>query len=116
MPTTTPPAYARVHDRAADYDRRNVFFTEDLDELKASGYLRTLVPVELGGLGLKLRATANARFVVDQAIRVTGGSAYSMSSELGRLYRDVLAGGFHPSNEDSVHSTVATALLGPLAP
>ena len=64
--------------------------------------------------GLKLRATQNARYVVDQAVRVAGGSSYSASSELGRLYRDVLAGGFHPSNEDSVHSTVASALLGPL--
>ncbi|MHA6668698.1 acyl-CoA dehydrogenase family protein [Homoserinimonas sp. A447] len=64
--------------------------------------------------GLKLRATENARFVVDQAIRVSGGSSYFTASELGRLYRDVLAGGFHPSNEDSVHQTVATALLGPL--
>ncbi|WP_349898338.1 acyl-CoA dehydrogenase family protein [Parafrigoribacterium soli] len=67
-------------------------------------------------VGLKLRATASAKFVVEQAIRVAGGSAYSASSELGRLYRDVLAGGFHPSNEDSAHATVATALLGPLAP
>ena len=64
--------------------------------------------------GLKLRATENARFVVDQAIRVSGGSSYFTTNELGRLYRDVLAGGFHPSNEDSVHQTVATALLGPL--
>jgi alkylation response protein AidB-like acyl-CoA dehydrogenase len=66
--------------------------------------------------GLKLRATANARYVVDQAVRVAGGAAYSASSELGRLYRDVLAGGFHPSNEDSAHSAVATALLGPIVP
>jgi len=64
--------------------------------------------------GLKLRATQNARFVVDQAIRVSGGSSYFTSSELGRLYRDVLAGGFHPSNEDSVHAAVASAVLGPL--
>lgn len=64
--------------------------------------------------GLKLRATQNARFMVDQALRVAGGSAFASSSELGRLYRDVLAGGMHPSNEDSVHATVATALLGPL--
>jgi alkylation response protein AidB-like acyl-CoA dehydrogenase len=83
----------------------------DVDELvdRGSQWFRALV-------GLKLRATDNARFVVDQAIRVTSGSAYSASSELGRLYRDVLAGGFHPSNEDSAHSTAATALLGPLAP
>ncbi|MCU1506161.1 MAG: acyl-CoA dehydrogenase [Microbacteriaceae bacterium] len=81
----------------------------DVDELVDRGdqWFRALV-------GLKLRATENARFVVDQAIRVAGGAAYSSSSELGRLYRDVLAGGFHPSNEDSAHSTVAMALLGPI--
>jgi alkylation response protein AidB-like acyl-CoA dehydrogenase len=80
----------------------------DVDELADRGdqWFRALV-------GLKLRATENARFVVDQAIRVAGGAAYSSSSELGRLYRDVLAGGFHPSNEDSAHSAVAAALLGP---
>jgi alkylation response protein AidB-like acyl-CoA dehydrogenase len=81
----------------------------DVDELvdRGSQWFRALV-------GLKLRATENARFVVDKAIRVTSGSAYASSSELGRLYRDVLAGIFHPSNEDSAHATVATALLGPL--
>jgi alkylation response protein AidB-like acyl-CoA dehydrogenase len=81
----------------------------DVDELADRGdqWFRALV-------GLKLRATESARFVVDQAIRVAGGAAYSSSSELGRLYRDVLAGGFHPSNEDSAHSAVATALLGPV--
>lgn len=31
---------ARIRERAADYDRRNAFFTEDLAELKAAGYLR----------------------------------------------------------------------------
>jgi alkylation response protein AidB-like acyl-CoA dehydrogenase len=65
-------------------------------------------------VGLKSRSTRTARFVVDQAVAIAGGAAYSATSEIGRLYRDVLAGGFHPSNEDSVHSTVATALLGPI--
>ncbi|MES2094036.1 MAG: acyl-CoA dehydrogenase family protein [Actinomycetota bacterium] len=65
-------------------------------------------------VGLKSRSTRTARYVVDQAIAVAGGTAFSATSELSRLYRDVLAGGFHPSNEDSVHSTVATALLGPI--
>jgi alkylation response protein AidB-like acyl-CoA dehydrogenase len=65
-------------------------------------------------VGLKSRSTRTARYVVDQAISIAGGAAFSATSELSRLYRDVLAGGFHPSNEDSVHSTVATALLGPL--
>lgn len=67
-----------------------------------------------GLVGLKLRTTQMAKFVVDQAIRVSGGASYFSGNELGRLYRDVLAGAFHPSNEDSAHSTVASALLGPL--
>jgi len=64
--------------------------------------------------GVRLRATETAKFVVEQAVRVAGGRSYRNGDELGRLMRDVLAGAFHPSNEDSVHSTVATALLGPL--
>jgi len=73
---------------------------------RGSDWFRALV-------GVKTQATRTARFVVEQAVAVAGGAAFSNSSELGRLYRDVLAGGFHPSNEDSAHSTVATALLGP---
>lgn len=65
-------------------------------------------------VGLKIRATETAQFVVGQAVRVSGGATYFAGNELGRLYRDVLAGSFHPSNEDSAHATVATALLGPL--
>jgi alkylation response protein AidB-like acyl-CoA dehydrogenase len=67
-------------------------------------------------VGLKHRATENARFVVDQAIRVAGGSSYFAGSELGRLYRDVLAGMFHPSDPESAHATVANAWLGPVDP
>ncbi|MDQ1607751.1 MAG: hypothetical protein QOE16_483 [Microbacteriaceae bacterium] len=65
-------------------------------------------------VGLKVRATENARFVVDHAVRVSGGSTYFATSELGRLYRDVLAGLFHPSDDESAHSTVANAVLGPI--
>jgi alkylation response protein AidB-like acyl-CoA dehydrogenase len=65
-------------------------------------------------VGLKVRSTETARVVVDQAIRVTGGSAMANSSELGRLYRDVLAGMFHPSDDESAHATVASSLLGPV--
>jgi alkylation response protein AidB-like acyl-CoA dehydrogenase len=66
--------------------------------------------------GVKVRATETAKHVVDQAVRVSGGSTYFAGSELGRLYRDVLAGIFHPSDDESAHSTVATAWLGPLEP
>ena len=64
--------------------------------------------------GVKVRSTETARKVVDDAIRVSGGSSYFASNELSRLYRDVLAGIFHPSDDESAHSTMATALLGPL--
>ncbi|HWL75961.1 acyl-CoA dehydrogenase family protein [Microbacterium sp.] len=64
--------------------------------------------------GIKHRAVTMAKRVVDDAVLVAGGSSYFSSNELGRLYRDVLAGLFHPSDPESAHSTVATAWLGPL--
>ena len=65
--------------------------------------------------GVKVRSTETARKVVDDAIRVSGGSSYFASNELSRLYRDVLAGIFHPSDDESAHATMAAALLGPVA-
>jgi len=67
-----------------------------------------------GLTGAKHRATETARHVVDQALRCAGGAGYTATSELGRLQRDVLAGIYHPSDTESVHQTVAAALLGPL--
>ncbi|MCW3491902.1 acyl-CoA dehydrogenase family protein [Microbacterium sp. SSM24] len=64
--------------------------------------------------GLKHRAVVAAKSVVDDAVLVAGGSSYFAAHELGRLYRDVLAGLFHPSDPESAHATVATAWLGPL--
>ncbi|MCQ1950207.1 acyl-CoA/acyl-ACP dehydrogenase [Arthrobacter sp. zg-Y859] len=64
--------------------------------------------------GLKYRTTETARGVVETAVRVAGGRSYFRGSELERLYRDVLAGMFHPSSEDSVHGSVANAVLGPV--
>ncbi|MBN9196864.1 MAG: acyl-CoA/acyl-ACP dehydrogenase [Microbacterium sp.] len=64
--------------------------------------------------GVKHRAVTMAKQVVDDAVLVAGGSSYAAGSELSRLYRDVLAGLFHPSDPESAHATVATAWLGPL--
>jgi alkylation response protein AidB-like acyl-CoA dehydrogenase len=64
--------------------------------------------------GAKHRSTEAARYIVDQALRVAGGGGYRSTSELARLQRDVLAGIYHPSDTESIHSTVSTALLGPL--
>ncbi|GAA3650175.1 acyl-CoA dehydrogenase family protein [Microbacterium marinilacus] len=66
--------------------------------------------------GVKHRATATAKRVVDEAMLVAGGSSFFASNELSRLYRDVLAGAFHPSDPESAHSTVASAWLGPIEP
>ncbi|NKX49368.1 acyl-CoA/acyl-ACP dehydrogenase, partial [Arthrobacter deserti] len=51
--------------------------------------------------GVKIRATETARQVVELAARVCGGSGYFRGSELERLYRDVLAGLYHPSDDES---------------
>ncbi|WP_344121740.1 acyl-CoA dehydrogenase family protein [Kocuria aegyptia] len=64
--------------------------------------------------GVKHRATEAAREVVDLALRTAGGAQYSRGRELERLYRDVLAGIYHPSDSESVHAAVAKALLGPI--
>ena len=63
--------------------------------------------------GVKHRAVSTARRVVDDALLTAGGGAYSSSNELSRLYRDVLAGAFHPSDPESAHATAASAWLGP---
>ncbi|GAA4418402.1 acyl-CoA dehydrogenase family protein [Georgenia halophila] len=65
---------------------------------------------------VKSRATEVALDVVTKAVRVSGGGMYSNSNELSRLYRDVLAGLFHPSDDESVHGAWANALLGPVTP
>ena len=66
-------------------------------------------------VGLKVRAIEDARTVVDLVLRVSGGASYSTGNEINRLYRDVLAGIFHPSDEESAHATIATSVLGPPA-
>lgn len=65
--------------------------------------------------GVKHSSVETARRVVDQAMRVAGGSGYSTSHELSRLQRDVLAGIYHPSDTEAVHQTVAFDLLGPVS-
>ncbi len=81
----------------------------DVDNLvdRGSAWFRHLT-------GAKHRATETARYVIDQAMRSAGGGGYRSASELARLQRDVLAGIYHPSDTESVHSTVAAHLLGPV--
>ncbi|HKE73617.1 MAG TPA: acyl-CoA dehydrogenase family protein [Acidimicrobiales bacterium] len=45
---------ARFEERAPGHDRDNTFAADDLDELRACGYLLAAVPADLGGGGLDL--------------------------------------------------------------
>ena len=62
--------------------------------------------------GVKSRATEAAIAAVDQVLRASGGSHFFRRSELERLSRDVRAGLYHPSDEESVHASYAKVLLG----
>jgi alkylation response protein AidB-like acyl-CoA dehydrogenase len=64
--------------------------------------------------GFKHRAVVQAKRAVDEAMLSCGGGAFQSNGELARLYRDVIAGVFHPSDPESVHATFAQALLGPV--
>ncbi len=71
-PWTVPDdLLARLAERAPRYDAENAFCTEDLDELRAAGYLRIGVPIADGGSGLGLRATAAVQREIAQAAPAT---------------------------------------------
>ena len=55
-PTTAIPTdmLERFRTRAADLDRTNHYFEDDLAELRAIGYLAAAVPSRYGGWGLDL--------------------------------------------------------------
>ena len=54
----TSEMLARFESRAATYDRENRFFDQDFEDLRAAGYFRLPVPVELGGAGFTLAQMA----------------------------------------------------------
>lgn len=63
---------------------------------------------------VKHRACESSKLAVDEALRSCGGSSYYTSQELSRLYRDVVAGLFQPSDAESLHGAWANLLLGPI--
>jgi alkylation response protein AidB-like acyl-CoA dehydrogenase len=62
--------------------------------------------------GVKHRSVETARWMVDRALRLSGGRGFQAESEISRLQRDVLAGVYHPSDTEAVHQSVAYWLLG----
>ena len=79
----------------------------DVDELEDHG--RRWFPLLVG---TKARTVDTAQHVVDEAMRVVGGSAFRADAELARLARDVRAGQYHPSSRDSAARTIANDVLG----
>lgn len=65
---------------------------------------------------IKYRITEAVLDIVTGAMKAAGGGSYFSRNELSRIYRDALAGVFHPTSEDAVHSAWANVLLGPVEP
>lgn len=64
---------------------------------------------------VKNNAVEASKHAVDQAIRSSGGMSYFNSAELSRLLRDVYAGLFQPSDQESLHGAWASVLLGAIS-
>ena len=72
-------------------------------------------PIWMPQLSAVKNAAAEASLrAVEQSIRACGGGAYYNGHELSRLYRDVLAGLFQPSDQESLHGAWAKVVLGPV--
>ena len=63
---------------------------------------------------IKNRSVEVSKKAVEEIVRACGGSSYFNRTELSRLYRDVLAGLFQPSDQESLHDAWANILLGPI--
>ncbi|MGO1199954.1 MAG: acyl-CoA dehydrogenase family protein, partial [Dermabacteraceae bacterium] len=66
-------------ERAVVHDRENTFPSDDLADLRELGYLRLLVPTELGGLGASLLEASRIQRRLAQAAPAT---ALSMNMHL----------------------------------
>lgn len=62
----------------------------------------------------KISAIRVAKAQVDYAFEASGGAGYHRTEEIARLYRDVMAGFYHPSDDESAHNTFADFGLGPV--
>src|SRR5262245_66675862 len=78
----------RFMQRAAAYDRENRFFQEDFDELVAAGYMKSPVPTEFGGLGLRVgdvcRAQQRLAYYAPATAIAVNMHLYWMGVEIGR--------------------------------
>ncbi len=97
---------AAIHRRAADYDERNTFFTEDLRDLSAAGYLGAGVPTQMGGLGQTLAQVAQLQH------RLAGAApATALAINMHQVWVAVAAL-LHHRGDDSLDFVLRGALEG----
>lgn len=102
-PDTAARLTAAVLDHRASLDALELL-ARDVDEQRA----RDDWPLALAAA--RNRVTDEARRAVDVAMRLTGARGFQADSELARIYRDVLAGLFHPSSSRALATNVRTSL------
>lgn len=104
-----PEFRVRLADALMDYlpvEAQLELYCRDIDELvdHGSGWPLRLVSA-------RINACAVARRATETALACAGGSGFSNSSELSRLYRDAAAGLFHPPSAEAARPMFAAALL-----
>ena len=73
--------------RAADLDRDNAYFDQDLRELRESGYLAAAVPTDLGGSGLSLaELAASQRRLARYAPATREWTTWPLPGDVPRAY------------------------------
>ncbi|MFC6233963.1 acyl-CoA dehydrogenase family protein [Leucobacter soli] len=80
----------RFGERAPGYDAENVFFADDFEELRATGYLAAPAPVELGGAGLRLEQLVEAqrRLAAYAPATALGVNMHLVWVQVARFLRD----------------------------
>lgn len=97
---------ARIHDRAATYDRDNAFPDADFAELRQAGYLAALVPKRFGGAGLTLAET-----VQEQARLAAAAPATALAVNMHLVWTAV-AKALSDRGDDSLEFVLREAAAG----
>jgi alkylation response protein AidB-like acyl-CoA dehydrogenase len=103
-----PELASRLSDAVLDHRRSLDALTllaRDVDDLRArEDWFLALAAA-------RNQVSDEARRTVEVAMRYAGTRGYQADSELARLYRDVLAGMFHPSSASALAKTVRGSLV-----
>jgi alkylation response protein AidB-like acyl-CoA dehydrogenase len=96
----------RFRTRAGALDQANAYFADDLDELRAIGYLSAVVPTELGGWGFDLAQIAASQ---RRLARYAPATALAMSMH---SYWIGIARELHQAGDDSLRWIMERAVAG----